>query len=608
EIARVLDAEEAGALLIWYAQRLRARLPARDPPLCYFADVPNDKTEAISRFLFALMSDIDTRIRWKAAHALRRLAKLGCFDIVKATVSQLSRIRDDAFRVPTGPFYFLAAKLWLSISLYRISVETPEALGSCKSQILDLATSSELPHVGIREYAKRTLDQLASVGEISLTYSERGRIDQVNTALSVQATKKENTYRTFGYERDEKRRFKFDHTDTIRYWYEDILHKFPTVPQDQVLEIAERWILDEWGANPEANWWNEEPRKGRFNDRDYGLWSHSHGSLPTVERYGTHLEWNAMHCVVGELLSTHPISQEDEHSFDSFDYWLGRLLPTVPPAWLSDNRGPTPLESRLWNEDPRTDVGWLHNVRSDEFLTEIGVRSALRKGWIVVEGRFTVHFTKRDANTRISSALVSPETAPALVRALQTASNPWNFRIPDEDDDLQIDALPYRLTGWLADIQGDLCFDEHDPFRYEVRQIMAKPGRRIEKALGLVSQVGSHRTWICNDTREPAFFYEAWCDEPPPERDYYPRGIRSDGWRLWARSEVVRSFIADGGWDLIYEVQVERGLRNEYGRSYEANAKRKIHEKILLFRADGSVADAKGRFGSWTGTSRRARS
>src|SRR5208337_2895985 len=197
EIARVLDAEEAGALLIWYAQRLRNRLPACDQPLCYSADIPSDRTEAIARFLFALMSDIDTRVRWKAAHAMRRLAKLGCFDIIKATVSQLNRVKDEAFRNPTGPFYFLAAKLWLTISLYRISAETPEALSSCKPQIFDLATSSELPHVVIREYAKRTLLQLASAGEISLSSSESSQIDQVNTALRGQATKRKNTYRSF---------------------------------------------------------------------------------------------------------------------------------------------------------------------------------------------------------------------------------------------------------------------------------------------------------------------------------------------------------------------------------------------------------------------------
>jgi len=603
EIARGLDVEEAGTLLLWYAQRLRRRVSGKEQSLYSPAEIPNGKTETISRFLFALMSDIDTRVRWKAAHALRRLAKLGCFDIVKATVAQSSRIKDVAFRNPSGPFYFLAAKLWLTISLYRISAETPEALSSCKAEIFNIATSSELPHVGIREYAKRALLQLASVGAITLTSSEKTRVDEINTALKGQATKKRGTYRSFSSVHDDKRRFKFDEMDTIPYWYEGILRIFPTASQDRVLEIAERWIIDKWGADPEANWWNKEPRKGRYDERRFGLWSHDHGSLPTIERYGTHLEWNAMHCVVGELLTTHPISKVDEDYFDRFDYWLGKVLPTEPPEWLSDNRGPTPLEPRLWKEDPRTDSGWLHNVRQDEFLTEVGVRKPLRKGWIVVEGYHDAHFPKREAKIRISSALVSPETAPALVRALQTASNPWDFRIPDEDDDLQIDVPPFRLLGWLANIEGDTRFDDHDPFRYEVGQIRAKPGRKLVETLGLVSQSSCHRSWICNDSGEAALVYEAWCDEQSPEEDYYPRRICSDGWRLWARADMLRPFLINGGWDLICEVQVERRLQNEYGRSYETDTKRKTHDKILLLRADGSVADAKGRVGSWKGIS-----
>lgn len=601
EIARALDAEESAAHLLWYAHRLRSRLPAQDQYLCSPAEIPNNETEAIARFLFALMSDIDTRIRWKAAHALRRLAKLGCFDIVKATVSQSGRVKDDAFRDPTAPFYFLAAKLWLTISLYRISAEMPEALSSCKAQIFDVATSYELPHVGIREYAKRSLLQLASAGAISLTSSENKQIDRVNCALKAQTAEKKDHHRSFGRARNHKRRFKFDEMDTIPYWYNAIFRIFPMVSQDQVLEIAERWILDKWGADPEANWWDKEPRKARYDERRYELWSHRHGSFPTVERYGTHLEWNAMHCVVGELLTNHPISKEDEDYFNSFDYWLGKFLPTEPPSWLSDNRGPTPLEYRLWKEDPRTDSGWLHNVRRDEFLIEVGLRSPLREGWIVVNGYYTAHFRKREANIQVSSALVSPDTAPALVRALQTVSNPWDFRIPDEDDDLQIDVPPYGLHGWLAYIEGDTRFDDHDPFSYTVGRIRTKPGHKLTEALGLAPQVGSHRTWISNITGEAALIYEAWCDERPPEEDYYPRRIRSDGWRLWARADMVRSFLNNGGWDLICEVQVERRLRNKYGRLYEAETKKKTHDKILLLRADGSFADAKGRVGSWTG-------
>lgn len=598
EIACALDGKETGEQLVWYSQRLRSRLPVEDQTLFTLIEIPNNEIEAISRFLFALMSDIDTRIRWKAAHALRRLAKLGQFDIVKATVAQSNRVKDDAFRDPTGPFYFLAAKLWLAISLYRISAETPEALSFCKAEIFNMATSSELPHVGIREYAKRTLFQLASAGVISLTSPEQFQLERVNTAFKGQTTKKKGYHRSFGNEEDEKRRFNFDYMDTIRYWYENIFHIFPTVSQDQVLEMAERWIVDKWNAPREANRWDKEPRKARYEERRHGLSSHDHGSLPTIERYGTHLEWHAMYCVIGELLTTHPVSKGNEYSFDSLDYWLGWLLPTDPPFWLSDNRGPTPLELKLWNEDPKTDNGWLHNVRRDEFLSEVGICAPLRDGWIVIDGHYTVYFPNREASIQISSALVSPKTATALVRALQTVSNPWDFGIPDEDRDLQIDEPPYRLLGWLMHADGDNRFDERDPLRYEVGRARVKPGRKVTKALGLVPQIDIHRTWVCNQTGKRAFIYEAWCDEPPPRDDYYPQRIRSSGWRLWVKADILQSFLINGAWDLICEVQIERRLRNGYGWSYE-DTKRKTHDKILRLRANGSVDDVKGRVGSW---------
>jgi hypothetical protein len=606
EIARTLDPDQAATHLIWYAKRLKNRLPVEDQSLYSLTDIPDDKTEAVARFLFALMSDIDTRLRWKAAHALRLMARLGCYDIVKATILQAPRVKDDAFRNPACPFYFLAGKLWLAISLYRISEEAPKALGSCKSRIYDLATSSKLPHVVIREYAKRTLLQLASAGEISLSPAEGDEIHQVNTAVEGRGEAAGNTHRSFQDAKEEMRRFKFDHMDTIRYWYQNVMDIFPTVSQELFLDIAERWILNEWGADPEANRWDEEPRKHRFGERDFALWSHDHGSFPIIERYGTHLEWNAMHCVVGELLITHPISNGEDY-FNNFHYWLGRFLPTDPPAWISDNRGPTPLEDKMWKEDPRTDGGWLHNVRLEEFLAEIGASGSIREGWIVVEGYYSVRFNNREANININSALVSPETASALVRALQTANDPRDFRIPEEDDHLQIVRPPYSLVGWIARVEDDMRFDERDPFRYEVQQVSAKPGRKLIETLGLVLRTGSHCAWICNETGEDALVHETWCDEPPPERDYYPRRIRSNGWRLWARADMVRSFLTASGWDLICEVQVNRRIQKEYGWSYETNAKRKTHEKILLLRSDGSIADFRGRIGSWTGISRGTR-
>lgn len=601
EIARALDGNEAGNILVWYSERLRNRLPTEDHTILVSDDIPIDTIEAIARFLFALMSDIDTRIRWKAAHTLRRLAQHGCLDVVKATVDQSSRLIDISFRDPTAPFYFLAAKLWLMISLYRVSVETPRALISHKDQILNIATSSELPHVAIREYAKKTLLQLAASGVIVLTVSEQDQLDNINAATKGRTKKGRDSFRSFGRVRDGKgkRRFRFDETDTLRYWYEDILRIFPTVSQEQVLTIGENWIIDKWKASDEANYWEKEPRKARYDQRKYGLWSHSHYSCPTIERYGTHLEWNAMYCIVGELLTTHPVSSEEDGEYGSFSYWLSRVLLTDDPVWLSDHRGPTPLEVQFWKDDPRTDKGWLQNINRAELLSEVGLPAPFREGWIVVSSGYTTHYAKREVHVRINSALVSPETAPALVRALQTEDDVWGVRLPYENSDYQINSKDFRLQGWLSHLDGDLRFDDNDSFRYEVGQMRVIPGRKLKKSLKLAQQVGDHQTWICSDTYEAAFNYEAWCDEPSPDDDYYPRRNRSSGWRLWAKIDKVRDFLTTNRSDLICEVQIERELRKEYGRAHESAEKEKNHNKIILLRSDGYIFDAKGHIGNW---------
>lgn len=595
--ARV-EPSDLGRLLSWYSHRLLARVPPADRQTLPLQDVPPKSDEAMGRLIFALMSDIDTRIRWRAAHCFRRMARLQCQDVVSSTIGQMDRLRDPAFRKPAAPFYFLAAKMWLALAMYRVSAETPIALAPFKDRILNLAVSKILPHVGIREYAKRTIRELASVGAVTLTMTEKRALDGVNVAAKGKTTSKKMAGGSFNETRDEKRRFKFDGMDSLRYWYEDILRIFPTVSPNDVLDIAERWIVDKWGADAEANWWDKEPRKGRYDERRFGLWSHSHGSLPTVERYGTHLEWHAMHCTIGELLRTHPIAKGEMY-YDRFDYWLGQSLPTAPPEWISDHRGSTPLEARLWMEDPRTDSGWLLNVGRDEALREIGALDSGRPGWLAVEGYYTARFPKREADVRISTALVSPTTALPLVRALQTATNPHDFRIPDEGDDLEINVSPYQLIGWIARSEGDTRFDERDPCRYEVGPVRIMPGKELTKMFGLTRQISDGYSWTCKRTGEPVLMYEAWCDEPPLEDDYDPRRIRSDGWRLWARGDLVQSYLSRRRMDLVCKVQIDRRLRSEFGRSYEPDAKSKTHKKILLLRGGGALEDASRRIGAW---------
>lgn len=593
-LTRTLAPTDSAIILNWYASRLRSRLPANDQPQITMSEVPGTVPQALARLVFALLGDVDTRTRWRGAHALRRFADFGHREVITGAIGELQRTNDDAFRNSNAPFYFLASRLWLLIALYRISAENPDLLKDSGAVILEIATSGSLPHVAIREYAKRTLTNLDDAKVISLTPAERGTLSAVNMPEKGTEPKGKAYGRTFNDHKHEGERFKFNSMDTLRYWYEDILRIFPTVPAEEVLKLAERWILDVWGAEPEANWWDREPRKSRYDERRYGLWSNDHGSFPTLEKWGTHLEWNAMHCVMGELLRTHPVN--DETGYGSFDYWVHEFLPTEPPEWLADHRGPTPLEARFWVEDPRTDNGWVRSVRRDEFKYELFAKPPHPR-WIVVSGRHSTYFPRREVDVDISSALVDPQTATALLQALQTASDPHDFRLPVEDDDVEFDEPPHKLKGWLAESHGDRGFDDRDPFRYDVGRICRKPGRDITSSLVLIPS--SPTSWRRSANGAEAFLYEEWCDEPAPDQEYSPRQIRSEGWRVWACPQGVKEFLQAREMDLILKIVFNRQLRKEDARSYEPNAKRTKTHKIYLLRANGTIEDADGRAGSW---------
>ncbi len=600
-----LPQREAGQVLDWYARRLVDRVPPETARAMPLDDVPLAATDAVGRFTFALLGDIDTRIRWRAAHALRRFARLGATEFLDAVIATWGRTEERAFRDPDAPFYWLAARLWLAMALDRISAETPNALSRHLNFLAEIATDTDLPHVVIREHAKRATLRLAEGGYGTLPLPDLDRVRCANGPRMRPIRSETPGRRGNDWRNTSGTRFRFDSTDTLPYWYSQVLDIFPGAGMALVLDRAEHWILDRWGAPENANWCDTEPRKARYDERRFGLWSHRHGGLPIVERYGTYLEWHAMCCTVGELLATHAPRASDYY-FENFNYWLNRYLPTEADMWLSDRREPTPLETRFWGPDPRSDASWLRAARQTEFIHEVVGRGEYA-GRIAVAAMYTVQFATRRLQVRVESALVSPDTAPALVRALQTATNPFNFRIPPEDNDLEIDQPPYRLIGWLPDDERDMCFDKHDPLRHRVRRLERTAGRTATAALKLrLMPAGS--SWWSERTARTSFVYETWCDCPERYENDRSAPIQgSSGWRLWARASDLQLFLSEKGMDLICEVQVERRTHSEYLGPYaREEEKHKTFDRILLCRRDGTIETASRRVGSWTPSRRRA--
>jgi hypothetical protein len=290
------------------------------------------------------------------------------------------------------------------MALDRIAAETPSAVGHHGKWLLEIANNDELPHVLLRSFAKLAVCKLVESKTLALAPAQRNALKRANISL-VRRKKGRKPY-SVGFDRyalreRDDRRFHFDTTDTLPYWYTGALRVFADVSGEEFLDAAERWIVDRWGVQSNPWRWVDEPRQQRFSDHSLSAWP-SHGALPILERFRTYLEWHAMWCATGELMQTRALAKAGEDDTDAFEHWLSRESLTAPPFWLADLRGVKPLEDRLWFA-PQDDVNtWVENVGDDDFLAELGLDSD--DGMIVVrsshENAITeLHAVNQDRNS-----------------------------------------------------------------------------------------------------------------------------------------------------------------------------------------------------------------
>jgi hypothetical protein len=132
-IIQRMSAEQAARILERYLGRLVTKIPPNEIDRVIGADVPTSVALAMGRFLFALLSDCDVRTRYRGAHAVRRLGRLGEAAFIDALFDLYERTAETSFRAPDAPFYWLAARLWLLIAVDRVASENPSVLSRCVS-------------------------------------------------------------------------------------------------------------------------------------------------------------------------------------------------------------------------------------------------------------------------------------------------------------------------------------------------------------------------------------------------------------------------------------------------------------------------------------------
>jgi hypothetical protein len=520
------------------------------------------------------------------------------------------RTQDALFRDPGAPVYWQASRLWLVVALARAAHEAPAAVAPYAAFLVRAGCDDAFPHLLLRAFARDAARALAAAGAASgaAPAVDARDLAALDVALGAGRRRAGRDVNSEPMDRDERgaaRRYQFDSTDTVPYWFRPAVRAFADLDMDTFL------------ARPRAGSWTLGASRGRYGSgrasrgrTGWDRWeeySHSHGARPLVERYSTHLEWHAMWCAAGSLLATHALTRgaqwPDEDPDDTLGRWVARAGLHTPPYWLADLREPAPPGKRSLPAAHRANT-WLQDVDEADLRDAAGL--AAGSTWITVAADDALDGWGGHVETSVHTALVSPGTAVALVRALQSVDDAHCFRLPDAGDDYEIRAPHHRLVGWISrrgPERGDL--DDYDPMRRGAAGLVPDLPTSVTTLLGIRFALDPFPRWADVQTGATVLRYRTWSSADERGARYRNTEPSSRGWRLQIAAEALQTLLAARRLDLVMEVGVHRRSRGYAQSAHDTLDDSQATEddarfsRVYLLHADGRLASADGPLGAW---------
>ncbi|SJN27767.1 ATP-binding protein [Sphingobacterium sp. JB170] len=584
----LITVDKCPEILSWILSRWIERVP-EDYTTTDIKGILTDGTpiDVVAHFIRYNLGHPKKKIRWITAHILRRLAKLGNSNVLKALLDLQNEHTCHPFQDQSNTFYWISAKLYLWIAIARISQETPEIILSLSSYLIAEMRNNELPHAQIKYFAQSAAVAIIKHDREAFSTEE---IEEIEKALFspfdvVIVDRAE-------YSSDKEQtdlRFKFDVLDSLPGWYEPLGRLFKVGPY-AVAEIADKFISEHWGYIGDVQ------KDDHIQDSDYGNTNNRHGSEPSIENLRSYYEYHAMFCAATILLQTNPLIVERDNWRETWEEWLGDWGLCWKDFWLSDFNEPTPLLKKYWVNSQEGKRDWEWDIQHKDFDEILGLED---QETIVVHLGSTVHIGKDYEELSLGSGLVSPVTGNALMRLFQTQSA-YDNHIPleketqdDYEDRSFKDSFPqFKLTGWLLEEKTDIDgLDDLDPLYKNLSKARIRPGSLFCEWSGCkfsedfkfsIRKNSESEDWLTQ------FF--SWSNLK--DKDSYS-DFTTGGVMLLAKRKELKYFLNHLGMDLIVKATIGRKVKREDYTYYPP------YSKIYLFKSNGKIETITGDNLTW---------
>jgi hypothetical protein len=478
---------------------------------------PDTTASALAATVWTALGDPAIATRWRAAHAVHLVLELDLSDVAEALIEFACGRKDASPYLDARlGFYDRHARQWLLFGLKRTAADG-EAIKSLVRFVPWLRTVlAGPPHAINAPLARDIMLRLYEAGAIECDLAEVQALAAIGKATEVvrygyHSPKRRATSlneldklattpspdEIDGAEGDEEPRddsFRFFY-DFGPYWCNWVSDAF-NLSERSVELLVEEVLLRKWKVASRGRV-EDDPR---YVHNLYSRYSYPRKrDWPGEEDLDFYLSVQALYEVAGRLLERLPVqsrySEDEETGANEYTRFLDVHMPSrADGRWVADRRDAPPPHGQLrsdvsaYGSRDGSDLDWTFQIDSTMFEREV-----FRPG-----GRVAVAVSRqlagysRQESVLVSSALVSPPTAFALLRALQTAPDKHAYRLPEVNDSEFGSAEDgFSLTGWIESHPERAGQDQHDPLAGDIAYPPSRPGPPVD---GLVPS-DDMRSW-----------------------------------------------------------------------------------------------------------------